>query len=89
MNLKFKLTLILLIVFKISLFAQHGTLLKGTVISATDSQPILSVNVIVQNTTKGTTTDFDGFYQLEVNKGDVLRFSYIGFTTQALGRKVE
>lgn len=84
MNLKFKLTLFLIAVFNVSLFAQNGILITGKVVSATDAQPIPGVNVIVQNSSKGTTTDFDGLYQIEVNKGDVLRFSYVGFTTQVV-----
>lgn len=84
MNLKIKMSLLFLTVFNVSLFAQNGTLLKGIVTSASDSQPIPGVNVIVQNTTKGTTTDFDGMYQLQVNKGDVIRFSYVGYVSQVV-----
>jgi len=82
MNLKFKLTLILFMVVNVSLFAQSK--ITGTVVSAVDQQPIPGVNVIIQNTTKGTTTDFDGNYQIEVKSGDVLVFSYIGFTTKVV-----
>ncbi|PCH50094.1 MAG: SusC/RagA family TonB-linked outer membrane protein, partial [Flavobacteriaceae bacterium] len=40
------------------------------------------VGIIIKGTTKGTATDFDGNYSLEnVKQGDVLVFSYIGFTT--------
>ena len=81
MNLKIKLILSVALVFSMSLFAQK-TVLKGQVVSSTDNMPIPGVNVIVKNTTKGTTTDFDGNYQIEVKSGDVLQFSYIGFVTQ-------
>ena len=84
MNLKIKLFLIVLLVFNITLFAQNGSLVKGAVVSATDNIPIPGVNVIVLNTSKGTTTDFDGNYQIQVNEGDVLQFSYIGFVTQTV-----
>ncbi|WP_406684667.1 TonB-dependent receptor [Seonamhaeicola sp. MEBiC1930] len=82
MNLKIKLTLIAALLFNVVLFAQGGITVKGTVVSGTDNVPIPGVNVIVVNTTKGTTTDFDGAYQIEVDKGDVLQFSYIGFVAQ-------
>ncbi len=81
MKLKNKLTLIVILFFSITLFAQNTTL-TGTVVSETDNQPIPGVNVLIQNTTKGTTTDFDGNYQIQVNKGDVLQFSYVGYITQ-------
>ncbi|GFZ87048.1 SusC/RagA family TonB-linked outer membrane protein [Aquaticitalea lipolytica] len=84
MNLKFKLALIIIMVFNVSLFAQGEYLLKGQVVSIKDTQPIPGVNVIIQNSTKGTTTDFDGNYEIEVKKGDVLLFSYIGFATQVV-----
>jgi hypothetical protein len=82
MNLKTKLILMVVLMFNMALFAQNSVSLKGTVVSETDYIPILGVNVIVLNTSKGTTTDFDGNYQIEVKKGDVLQFSYIGFVAQ-------
>ncbi|WP_034040860.1 SusC/RagA family TonB-linked outer membrane protein [Wocania ichthyoenteri] len=84
MNLKTKLFLIVLLVFNITLFAQNGTLIKGAVVSATDNIPIPGVNVVVLNTSRGTTTDFDGNYQIQVNKGEVLQFSYVGFVSQTV-----
>lgn len=84
MNLKTKLTVIAVLFFNIVLFAQNERLLKGTVVSATDNIPIPGVNVIVKNSSTGTTTDFDGNYQIKVNKDDVLQFSYIGFVTQVI-----
>tara|TARA_R110002049_G_scaffold1537_3_gene11850 strand:- start:6608 stop:9835 length:3228 start_codon:yes stop_codon:yes gene_type:complete len=83
MNLKTKLTLMAVLIFNSILFAQNSTI-KGTVASATDNIPIPGVNVIVLNTSRGTTTDFDGNYQIQVNKGDVLQFSYIGFKSQTV-----
>ncbi|GAA4951872.1 TonB-dependent receptor [Algibacter agarivorans] len=82
MNLKTKLTLIAVLFFNIVLIAQDGVVIKGTVVSATDNIPIPGVNVIVVNTSRGATTDFDGAYQIQANKGEVLQFSYVGFVTQ-------
>ena len=84
MNLKTKLTLIAVLFFNIVLIAQNGMDIKGTVVSATDNIPIPGVNVIVVNTSRGATTDFDGAFQIEVNKGEVLQFSYIGFVSQTV-----
>ena len=70
MNLKNKLTLILILVFNISLFAQN--VVKGTVVGSADKIPIPGVNVIIKGTKKGVSTNFDGAFQLEVKKGDVL-----------------
>lgn len=84
MNLKFKLTLFAVLFFNIVLFAQSGVTVKGTVVSGADNFPIPGVNVIVLNTTKGATTDFDGAYEIKVNKGDVLQFSYVGYKSKTV-----
>ena len=47
------------------------------------NEPLPGVNVILKNSTNGTTTDFDGNFTLaNVSVGDVLVFSYISFRTQ-------
>ena len=84
MNLKNKLTLIAVLFFNIVLIAQNGTVLKGTVTSASDGIPIPGANVIVVGTSNGTTTDFDGKYEIKSKKGVVLQFSYLGYTTQTI-----
>ena len=38
--------------------------------------------MLIVNTTKGVTTDFDGNYSIKVNKGDVIQFSFIGYAAQ-------
>lgn len=83
MNLKTRLTLMMILLLNISLFAQDGYELSGTVSDA-DNIPIPGVNVIITNTTRGTATDFDGLYQLEVNSGEELQFSYLGYVTQTV-----
>ncbi|MDB2385674.1 SusC/RagA family TonB-linked outer membrane protein, partial [Polaribacter sp.] len=40
--------------------------------------PVYGVNVIIKGTGKGTLTDFDGKYTLNVAKGKTLIFSYLG-----------
>ncbi|WP_417875346.1 SusC/RagA family TonB-linked outer membrane protein [Winogradskyella sediminis] len=67
-----------------SLNAQEVVNIKGQVVSATDGMAVPGVNIIIVNTTKGTTTDFDGNYQIQASKGDVLQFSYLGFGTKLI-----
>jgi len=83
MNLKNKLVLIAILLFNIAIFAQNTTL-TGTVVSETDNLPIPGVNIIVKNTNRGSTTDFDGKYQIQVAKGDVLQISSLGFVTKVV-----
>jgi len=60
-------------------FAQQSV--SGTV---TDSEgvPLPGATVIVEGTSNGVSTDFDGVYSITANEGDILSFSYVGFTTQ-------
>ena len=58
---------------------------KGTVTDKANAMPLPGVNVLVKGTTTGTSTDFDGKYTLNnVNNGDVIVFSYLGFITQEI-----
>lgn len=81
MKTKFKgiLTLILALVVQMT-FAQELETVTGTVTTA-DGMPLPGVNVIVQGTTRGEQTDFDGNYSIEVSEGEVLVYSYLGMTT--------
>ncbi|WP_026953607.1 SusC/RagA family TonB-linked outer membrane protein [Algoriphagus vanfongensis] len=57
--------------------------IEGTVISSSDNLPLPGVTIILKGTTKGTTTDVDGKYSIEVpDQGAVLVFSFIGYTSQ-------
>ncbi len=62
------------------LSAQNITL-RGNV-SDGNNEPLIGVNVVQKGTTNGTVTDIDGNFNLQVPKGSVIAFSYIGFLTQ-------
>ncbi|MRG44719.1 SusC/RagA family TonB-linked outer membrane protein [Chitinophaga sp. SYP-B3965] len=51
---------------------------RGTIKDVTGS-PVPGVTVAIKGTTKGTSSDGNGNFQLEANEGDVLVFSAIGF----------
>ncbi len=59
-------------------FAQERTI-TGTVSDETGALP--GVSVLIEGTTTGTETDFDGNYTIMANEGDNLRFSFVGMTT--------
>ncbi|MCF1190934.1 TonB-dependent receptor [Mangrovimonas sp. AS39] len=54
------------------------------VVTEESSLPLPGVNVLVQGTTRGTATDFDGNYQIDVNEGETIVFSYVGYVTQEI-----
>ena len=49
-----------------------------------DSKPIPGVTVVVDGTSIGTTSDFDGNFTIDASEGDNLIFSFIGFETQSV-----
>ena len=68
-------------------FAQQITV-KG-IVKDSSGEPIIGANVVVKGTTNGTITDFDGNFQLSANTGEIIQFSFIGYTTQELPATAE
>ncbi len=87
-NLKFyfmKIRLLLLLFLFIggfsSLFAQK--VMTGTVTDAGDGSTLPGVNVLVEGTTNGTTTNMNGKYSITVgNSAKALIFSFVGYQKQ-------
>ena len=79
---KFKLfiTLSLLIVSYLG-FAQN--VVTGNV-SDDNSLALPGATVVVEGTSNGVTTDFDGNYSISANQGDVLVFSFVGFDNKSV-----
>ncbi|NER10506.1 SusC/RagA family TonB-linked outer membrane protein [Muriicola jejuensis] len=74
-NLNGILTLLLAFVVHLT-FAQEKTI-TGTVTDQ-DGLPLPGVNIVVEGTTTGTQTDFDGNYSIRGSAGQTLLFTYIG-----------
>ena len=81
MKTKFSGILTLLLAFVVQLSFAQGKTISGT-ISDGDNLPLPGVNVVVKDTSNGTTTDFDGNYSISAKTGDVLVFSYVGNTVE-------
>lgn len=58
--------------------AQNGKRITGSVVDVA-GVPIIGANVFVKGTTNGAITDVDGQFSLNVEKGDMLEVSYIGY----------
>jgi TonB-dependent receptor len=82
-----KSTLILIFsVFILNLFSNitNGTII-GTVIDEKTNEPIFAANVYVEGTTIGVTTDFDGNFSLNVEKGEyTIVVSSMGYTMKKM-----
>ena len=55
---------------------------SGTVTSAEDGLTLPGASILVKGTTKGVTSDIDGTYQIDAEKGQTLVFSFIGMVSQ-------
>ena len=83
MKTKFSGILTLFLAFVVQFtFAQEKTI-SGTV-SDENGLPLPGVNIIVKGTTNGTQTDFDGNYAISASAGDVLSYSFVGYTSKEM-----
>ena len=64
------------------LYSQEKTI-SGQVISKDDNSTLPGVNIVIEGTSRGVTTDLDGNYEIAVPSGNnVLIFSFTGYTTK-------
>jgi TonB-linked SusC/RagA family outer membrane protein len=75
------LFLLSLLVLNHPSFAQQRQVI-GRVTGTSNGQPIPGVVIKVKGKTGGAATDQNGAYSIQVQAGDVLQFSSIGFTTK-------
>ena len=75
---------ILALTFSLLLNAQQ--LIKGRVLAKKDNEPLVGATVLIEGTTKATSVDIDGNYQLSgVAAGNyTLVVSYVSYTTQKI-----
>lgn len=77
-----KILILLLFSFSTISFAQNIDV-KGTITEGSSGQPLPGVNIILKNTSRGATTDFDGIFTLkDVPINSVLVISYLGYVSQ-------
>lgn len=76
----------LLLFFAIPMVVFSQETITGNVIEAGNGQPLPAANVVVKGTTNGTTTDFDGNFEIEVSSFPlILVFSSMGFNSKEVG----
>ncbi|WP_084812228.1 SusC/RagA family TonB-linked outer membrane protein [Flammeovirga pacifica] len=72
-----------LFLFSSQLFAQEQVEVKGMITDAESGEPLIGVNVIIEGTTSGVVTDYNGQYKLGgLTKNTTLVFHYIGYEEQ-------
>ncbi len=77
---RFYILLILMQLASFSVFAQTG--IYGVVKDAGNGDVLIGAAIYNDSLQKGTTTDYNGYYDLQLNPGRYkIRFSYMGYTT--------
>lgn len=54
----------------------------GIVMDKSANEPLIGASVVIKGTTKGTVTNVDGKYSIEVSANDVLKFSFVGMESK-------
>jgi TonB-linked SusC/RagA family outer membrane protein len=72
-----KMSFVFALLFSGTIYAQQ---ISGNI--SDETGPLPGATVIVQGTSTGTVADFDGNYSISASTGDVLVFSFVGFTAQ-------
>tara|TARA_R110002049_G_scaffold309051_1_gene516207 strand:- start:4006 stop:7374 length:3369 start_codon:yes stop_codon:yes gene_type:complete len=81
LNLTSLLTLFLAFSIQLS-FAQEKQI--AGIITDSNNVPLGGVTILVDGTSKGVVSNFDGEYTINAKAGDVLKFSFIGMQTQLM-----
>lgn len=73
----------MLVMTAFTAFGQSRSI-KGKVVSSDDNEPVIGASVVIQGTSKGTITDLNGEYTIEVGNHSNLVFSYVGYASQTV-----
>jgi TonB-linked SusC/RagA family outer membrane protein len=76
-----QIQILFLLFLSLGAFAQQSV---SGLITDSSGTPLPGVNVIIQGTNVGVSSDFDGNYQINVDNGQILVFSYIGYDSVEL-----
>src|SRR5690625_1151942 len=79
--LKYSLILAMLFSSIGSLYAQDHRV-SGTV--SHEGTPLLGASIMIKDTQRGTTSDMDGYFELQTQDDDVLVVSYLGYKTKEI-----
>ena len=74
-------TIFIVVLASVSTGFSQSEIVKGRVTSTTDGMGLPGVNIIIEGTLDGTTTDINGDFSIEVSSDDVLVFKMIGMQT--------
>ncbi|MDR2121257.1 MAG: TonB-dependent receptor [Tannerella sp.] len=68
--------------FSLSGYAQTGTVTG--IVSDENDEPVIGATVLVVGTSRGTVTDINGRFSIDVSANAMLQISYVGYVTQRI-----
>jgi TonB-linked SusC/RagA family outer membrane protein len=83
-SMKLKLIIITLLFFYASSSWAQELSITGSVRSAVDNEPLIGVTIVIEGTTTGVITDYDGKFIINAQPGDLITVSYIGYEKQTI-----
>lgn len=66
---------------------ENDRIVTGVIKDERTKEPVIGANIVIKGTTRGTTTDLDGKFSLEVTENDVLQISFIGYRPREVSVK--
>lgn len=84
--MKSKLLFLLMMFLSLTAWGQNKQV-KGTVVSATDGEPIIGASVVEKGTQNGTVSDLSGQFTITVKQNATISVSYLGFKTKDIDVK--
>ena len=74
----------ILLAFSLGTYAQQAEVTVKGVVQDEGHLPLPGTTIIIKGSTKGATSDFDGFFSIKAAIGDVLQISFLGFKTKEI-----
>lgn len=73
--------LILILTISVTTAWSQRLTITGTVVDATNNEPLIGATVAIEGTAEGVITDLDGRFVITLEAGSALAISYIGYTS--------
>ena len=81
---------ILMVVVSLFSLTSYASEIRGQVADSHTGEPLAFVHVLIENSRRGTMTDIDGYFSIELQPHDsLLRLSYVGYYTELYRPKPE
>lgn len=78
-------TILITLLLGSTALAQSTYQVKGVVLDSTSGEPLPFVNIVVAGTQKGTSTDLNGTFTLNIpTDAQALQFSFVGYNTRSV-----